>query len=347
MNSFGNGDIDHPDAARVIHSGYFHPLLRKWNSGNTEITPSHLMYPVFVVDNDDALEEIASMPGVYRYGLNKLKEELKRLVALGLKSILVFGVIEKLPKDATGTNADSPDNPVVKAIPLLRQHFPDLIIACDVCLCAYTEHGHCGILNKDGSFINEASIYRLGQIALSYAKAGCHVVAPSDMMDGRVGAIKQLLTQAGLVSRVCVLSYAVKFSSTFYGPFRDAAKSAPAHGDRKAYQLPPGSSGLATRAALRDVAEGCDMLMVKPGLAYLDIVHKTKLAHPAHPLFVYQVSGEYAMIYHAAKAGSFDLRVALQETLTSFRRAGADCIVSYFTPQILQWISSGEWQQYK
>ncbi|KAG8315224.1 hypothetical protein J6590_075630 [Homalodisca vitripennis] len=282
------------------------------------------------------------MPGVYRYGVNRIVPELKPLVDKGLKSVLLFGVITGLSKDAIGISADSQNNPVVQAVPLLRSAFPDLIIACDVCLCAYTTHGHCGILRDDGSINNELSIQRIAEVAVSYAKAGCHVVAPSDMMDGRVLAIKNGLRKVHLDSTVSLLSYSIKYASAFYGPFRDAAKSCPAFGDRKAYQLPIGSAGLAARAASRDISEGCDMLMVKPGLAYLDIVHQTKQAHPDLPLFVYQVSGEYAMIYHAAKAGSFSLEDGVRETLTSFRRAGADCIITYFAPQILDWLAEGK-----
>uniref|UniRef100_A0A1B6GS33 Delta-aminolevulinic acid dehydratase n=1 Tax=Cuerna arida TaxID=1464854 RepID=A0A1B6GS33_9HEMI len=244
--------------------------------------------------------------------------------------------------DANATSADVKENPVVQAVPLLRSSFPELIVACDVCLCAYTTHGHCGILRDDGSINNELSIQRISEVAVTYAKAGCHVVAPSDMMDGRVLAIKNGLREAQLGSSVSLLSYSIKFASAFYGPFRDAAKSCPAFGDRKAYQLPIGSAGLAARAASRDVQEGADMLMVKPGLAYLDVVRQAKQAHPELPLFVFQVSGEYAMLYHAAKAGCFSLEDGVRETLTSFRRAGADCIITYFAPLILDWLAEGK-----
>ncbi|KAL1131560.1 hypothetical protein AAG570_011177 [Ranatra chinensis] len=279
------------------------------------------------------------MPGVYRYGVNTLIESLTPLVEQGLKSILLFGVINNLPKDDIGSNGDSAQNPVVRAIPVIRKKFPDLVIICDVCLCPYTSHGHCGILDKDGFINNDASIKRIREIAVSYAISGCHIVAPSDMMDGRIGSIKQGLRKAGL-GRVSILSYAAKFCSSFYGPFRDAAKSAPASGDRKCYQLPPASMGLALRAVSRDVEEGADFLMVKPGLPYLDIVKQTKEAFPHHPLFVYQVSGEFAMLYHGAKAGGIALRAAVEETMTSFYRAGADCIITYFTPDLLAWLNS-------
>ncbi|CAK9812761.1 Delta-aminolevulinic acid dehydratase [Anthophora quadrimaculata] len=323
------------DAKHNLHSGIFHPVLRQWQSPNVEITVNNLMYPIFILDNQDATEAIASMPGVFRYGINHLRKLLQPLVSKGLQSILLFGVSKHLKKDDIGSNADSIENPIIQAVPLIRQWFPDLLIACDVCLCPYTIHGHCGILYEDGSINNKASIERISEVALAYAKVGAQIVAPSDMMDGRIGAIKKKLIETGLVNKVAVLSYAVKFASGFYGPFRDASQSAPKFGDRKCYQLPPGSNGLAARAAARDVSEGADMLMVKPGLAYLDIVRHTKDAHPEYPMFVYQVSGEYAMLYHGAQNGAINLKNVLNEVLLSMRRAGADCIITYFAPLIL------------
>ncbi|KAI4459954.1 delta-aminolevulinic acid dehydratase [Holotrichia oblita] len=326
------------DKQSLLHSGYLNETLRSWQSNCGELTPNNLMYPVFIIEDDNGIEPIKSMPGISRYGLNQLKTHLDSLIGKGLKSILVFGVVEGLPKDAIGSNADNSNNPVIKALPKLRSWFPNLTIACDVCLCPYTDHGHCGVLYPDGTINNLASIKRIAEVALSYAQAGAHIVAPSDMMDGRIGAIKDLLIKNDLGNKTAVLSYAVKFSSSFYGPFRDAANSKPAFGDRRCYQLPTNSSGLAHRAAERDVREGADMLMVKPGLAYLDLVQSVKKAHPHHPMFIYQVSGEYSMIYHAASNGVFDLKVALTEILTSMRRAGADVIITYYTPIILDWL---------
>lgn len=252
-------------------------------------------------------------------------------------------------QDSLGSSADSVENPVIRALPLLREEFPDLVLATDVCLCPYTDHGHCGIFDEENQMDNLLSIERLAQISLAYARAGAHMIAPSDMMDNRIAAIKSILRKNRLESRVAVLSYAVKFSSSFYGPFRDAARSAPAYGDRKCYQLPVGSKGIAARAAVstlffrcflfefllfhhdflilsnlqeRDVEEGADMLMVKPGMAYLDIVRQTKDMYPHLPLFIYQVSGEYAMLWHGAKNGAFNLNAIVMETLTSMRRAG-------------------------
>ncbi|KAK7083162.1 hypothetical protein SK128_005161 [Halocaridina rubra] len=333
-----------PPAKRILHSGYFNATLRRWQTSNTEIHPWNLMYPIFIVDEPNAVQPVASLPGVSRLGVNKLEAAIKPLIDLELSSVLLFGVPSNMPKDDRGSSADAPDTPVIQAVKILREKFPDLLVACDVCLCAYTSHGHCGILKDDGTLDNSLSIKRLAEQATAYAKAGAQIIAPSDMMDGRVGAIKASLLEAGLGSKVSVLSYAVKFASSFYGPFRDAAKSAPTFGDRRCYQLPPGSSGLAKRAADRDVEEGADMLMVKPGISYLDIVRQTKDTYPNHPLFIYQVSGEYAMLYHGAEAGAFNLKITLMEVLTSMRRAGADVIISYYTPKVLEWLKSNNKQ---
>ncbi|KAJ6641804.1 Delta-aminolevulinic acid dehydratase, partial [Pseudolycoriella hygida] len=278
------------------------------------------------------------MPGVHRFGCNKLRAFLEPLVNQGLSSVLLFGVVDDDDKSESGKSADSQDNPVIRVIPLLKNWFPNLVIACDVCLCPYTTTGHCGIF-RGTDLDNELSIQRISEIALAYAKAGANIVAPSDMMDNRVQAIKEILLTNRLERQVAVLSYAAKFSSCFYGPFRDAARSAPSFGDRKSYQLPPGSRGMAARAVERDVAEGADMLMVKPGLPYLDIVRETKDKYPNLPLFVYQVSGEYAMLYHGASMGAVNLESAVLEVIKSMRRAGADCIITYYTPMLLDIIA--------
>ncbi|CAG9865545.1 unnamed protein product [Phyllotreta striolata] len=323
----------------ILHSGMFHPTLRTWQGLQCNIGPENFMYPVFIVEENNAIQPIDSMPGISRFGVDSLKQHLQPLIAKGLKSILLFGVINTLTKDDNATHADSPQNPVIKALPKLLEWFPDLIIACDVCLCPYTSHGHCGMFNNDGSLDNTSSIRRISKIALNYAKAGAHIVAPSDMMDGRIGAIKTELVNNGLGNKVAVLSYTAKFASNFYGPFRDAAKSKPAYGDRKCYQLPAGGAGLALRAAERDVSEGADMLMVKPVMIYMDLVRQIKDKYPERPMFVYQVSGEYSMIYNASVKGTFDLRLGLMEIFSSLRRAGADVIISYFTPLVLHWMS--------
>ncbi|KAJ1560728.1 hypothetical protein HK096_007449, partial [Nowakowskiella sp. JEL0078] len=237
--------------------------------------------------------------------------------------------------------ADDEDGPVIRAIELFRKEFPNVLVACDLCLCAYTDHGHCGLIHKDGTIDNVASITRLAQVAVNYAKAGCQVIAPSDMMDGRIGAIKQALLENGLSNTVAVMSYSAKFASVFYGPFRDAACSAPSSGDRKNYQLPPISRGLARRATDRDIGEGADVIMVKPGYPYLDIVRDLKEAYPDYPLAIYQVSGEYAMLCHAAKNKVFDLKAGVLEGLEGALRAGANILITYFTPMLLDHLNSG------
>lgn len=245
-------------------------------------------------------------------------------------------MVDQSEKDPLGSAAEHPDNPVMKALPILRKQFPSIVIATDVCLCPYTDHGHCGVL-KDGQIENGASIERIARIAQAYATQGAHVVAPSDMMDNRIAAIRGKLNETG--STAAILSYSCKFASSFYGPFREAAKSAPAFGDRKCYQLPIGARGLALRAAERDVKEGANFLMVKPGMAYLDIIRSVKDAHPHVPMFVYQVSGEYAMLHKIGADGTTDERrqfeAQLIECLLAFRRSGADVIISYFVPLLL------------
>ncbi|XP_011748640.2 delta-aminolevulinic acid dehydratase isoform X1 [Macaca nemestrina] len=304
--------------------------------------PSHshqsISHPHSCRDVPDDIQPIASLPGVARYGVNRLEEMLRPLVEEGLRCVLIFGVPSRVPKDERGSAADSEESPAIEAIHLLRKTFPNLLVACDICLCPYTSHGHCGLLSENGAFRAEESRQRLAEVALAYAKAGCQVVAPSDMMDGRVEAIKEALMAHGLGNRVSVMSYSAKFASCFYGPFRDAAQSSPAFGDRRCYQLPPGARGLALRAVDRDVREGADVLMVKPGMPYLDIVREVKDKHPDLPLAVYHVSGEFAMLWHGAQAGAFDLKAAVLEAMTAFRRAGADIIITYYTPQLLQWL---------
>eukprot|EP00045_Choanoeca_perplexa_P001201 m.18365 g.18365 ORF g.18365 m.18365 type:complete len:340 (-) comp10793_c0_seq2:83-1102(-) len=329
-----------------LHGGYHHTVLRQWQACNSVIQPSQLLYPVFVSQNDDAMEEITSLPEQYRIGCNNLINHLEPLVAKGLSSVLLFGVVEDDKKDANGSFADDQHNPVVKAIKLLKTKWPALLVVCDVCLCPYSDHGHCGILQDNGLFDVPASAQRIAEIALAYALVGCDVVAPSDMMESRIAAIRSLLLKEGLSNKTAIMSYSAKFCSSFYGPFRDAAKSAPktsleAHipRDRKRYQLPPGARGLAARANKTSVDEGADILMVKPGMAYLDVLRDTKNEYPHLPLAVYQVSGEYAMLWHAAQAGALDLKEGVLESMTAFRRAGADIVISYYTPRLLDWLT--------
>lgn len=324
-----------PPHRHRLHPGYGNPLVRAWQD-DAVLAAHHVVYPLFLTDDPSAREDIGAMPGQARWGLDRLEEALHDVVAAGLRSVLLFGVPGQ-GKDARATGADSDENPVVRALSRLRELYPDLLLITDVCLCAYTDHGHCGLFGEDGRLDNRASIQRLGEVATAYARAGAQMIAPSDMMDGRVGAIKTALAGAGL-DEVPVMSYAAKFASCFYGPFRDAAQSAPAFGDRRGYQLPPGGRRLALRAIERDLAEGADAVMVKPAGPYLDVIREARDICRV-PIAAYQVSGEYAMLYHAAAAGAFDLRTGVLETTRGLRRAGADVIISYFTPQILHWLA--------
>ena len=300
-----------------------------------------LIYPLFVSDQPDEETLIPSLPDQHRRGINRLIPHLAPLVHKGLRSVILFGVpIAHGAKDALGTAADDPQGPVIQAIRLLRSHFPSLFIVADVCLCEYTSHGHCGILRDDGSLNNQLSVDRISDVAVAYADAGAHCVAPSDMNDGRIRAIKLKLIEGGIAHQVVLMSYSAKFSGCLYGPFRDAAGSCPSFGDRKCYQLPPGGRGLARRAIHRDIQEGADIIMVKPASSYLDIISDAKDIGRNMPVAAYQVSGEFAMIHAGAKAGVFDLKTMALESTEGILRAGATIVVSYFTPQFLDWLSS-------
>ena len=300
-----------------------------------------LIYPLFITDNPDEETPIPSLPNQCRRGLNRLVPFLTPLVRKGLRSVILFGVpLNPSAKDPLGTAADDPSGPVIQAIRLLRAQFPNLYITVDVCLCEYTSHGHCGILCEDGSLNNTQSVERISDVALAYAMAGAHCVAPSDMNDGRVRAIKLKLIEAGVSHQVLLMSYAAKFSGSLYGPFRDAAGSTPSFGDRKCYQLPPVGRGLARRAILRDVAEGADIILVKPASNFLDIISDAKELAKDMPIAAYQVSGEFAMIHAAAKAGVFDLKEMALESTQGILRAGAGIVISYFTPEFLDWLST-------
>ncbi|KAF7428206.1 Aminolevulinate dehydratase [Pleurotus ostreatus] len=325
------------DISSILQGGYQHPLSRSWQA-QRQLTKEMLMYPIFITDDPDASDIIASLPNQRRWGINKLQGFLDPLIRKGLRSVILFGVPLKCVKDERGTPADDTEGPVISAIRLLRDLYPSLYIACDVCLCEYTSHGHCGVLRTDGTIEPEPSVARIAEVALNYAKAGAHCVAPSDMMDGRIKAIKRALIDGGYGNRCTLMSYSAKFASGLYGPFRDAAGSAPSFGDRKCYQLPPAAKGLACRAIQRDVGEGADIIMVKPALPYLDIIsHASRLA-PDHPLACYQVSGEFAMVHAGANAGVYELRTMAFETVESMIRAGATLILTYFTPEFLDWL---------
>ncbi|TGO87247.1 hypothetical protein BPOR_0239g00120 [Botrytis porri] len=328
------------DIGSQLHGGYCHPLARSWQA-ERQLTKSMLIYPLFISDIEDEETLIPSLPDQHRRGINKVVPFLEPLIRKGLRSVILFGVpIAPNVKDALGTAADDPQGPVIATIRLLRQRFPQIFIVADVCLCEYTSHGHCGILRDDGSLNNQLSVDRVSDVAIAYAQAGAHCVAPSDMNDGRIRAIKLKLIEEGIAHRVVLMSYAAKFSGCLYGPFRDAAGSVPSFGDRKCYQLPPGGRGLARRAIERDIGEGADIIMVKPASQYLDIISDAKEIGKNMPVAAYQVSGEFAMIHAGAKAGVFDLKTMAIESSEGILRAGATIIVSYFTPQFLDWLES-------
>ncbi|KAL0942242.1 delta-aminolevulinic acid dehydratase [Colletotrichum truncatum] len=328
------------DISSQLHGGYFHPLARSWQA-ERQLTKSMLIYPLFISDQDDEEVLIPSLPGQYRRGINKTMAWLEVLVRKGLRSVMLFGVpVRPGSKDALGTSADDPEGPVIRSIRAIRQRFPQLFICADVCLCEYTSHGHCGILRDDGSLNNQLSVDRISDVAIAYALAGAHCVAPSDMNDGRIRAIKLKLIEEGIAHKTVLMSYSAKFSGCLYGPFRDAAGSAPSFGDRKCYQLPPGGRGLARRAIVRDINEGADIIMVKPASQYLDIISDAKDLGKDLPVAAYQVSGEFAMIHAAAKSGVFDLKTMAFESTEGILRAGATIVISYFTPEFLDWLST-------
>ncbi|MGB7684580.1 MAG: porphobilinogen synthase [Solirubrobacterales bacterium] len=300
----------------------------------TELSPQHLIQPVFVVAGEGVREEVPSMPGIERFSISGLVEEAGEIAAAGIGAVLLFGV--PALKDETGTGAYDDEGVVQMAVRALKETHPDLVVITDVCLCEYTSHGHCGYVNEAGEVDNDISVELLAKTAISHAEAGADAVAPSDMMDGRVGSIRFQLDEEGHPG-VPIVAYSAKYASAFYGPFRDAAESTPEFGDRRGYQLDPANAAEAVREAELDLDEGADMLMVKPALPYLDVVRRVKQATGA-PLAAYHVSGEYSMLKAAAANGWIDERAAVLETLTSIRRAGADVIVTYYAKEAAQWL---------
>jgi len=290
----------------------------------TRLSRDDLILPLFVVEGSGVREEVGSMPGVLRYSVDQVVDEAKRVYDLGIPGVIFFGIPEA--KDPQGSGADAPDGIVQRAVAAVKQSVPDLCLITDVCLCEYTDHGHCGLV--EGSEVkNDPSVVRLAETALSHARAGADIVAPSDMMDGRVAAIRSRL-DAHDFEDIPILAYAAKFSSAFYGPFREAAESTPQFGDRRAYQMDPPNRREALREMRLDLEEGADVLMVKPAMPYLDILADARRAFDV-PLAAYQVSGEYAMIKAAAERGWIDGDRAMQEALISIKRAGADWILTY------------------
>ncbi|MCS1351458.1 porphobilinogen synthase [Mechercharimyces sp. CAU 1602] len=300
-----------------------------------ELQLTDLIYPLFVVEGKQVKKEIPSMPGVYHYSLDQLEEEIDEIVGLGIRSIILFGVPSE--KDAVGKCADDEFGIVQRATALVKERHPALYVIADTCLCQYTDHGHCGVV-EEGIVLNDASLERLAQTAVSQARAGADMIAPSNMMDGFVTAIRRGLDEEGF-SHIPIMSYAVKYASAFYGPFRDAADSSPQFGDRRTYQMDPANAREALREAASDVDEGADMLMVKPGLAYMDIIVRLKQQFDL-PLAVYNVSGEYSMIKAAAQNGWIDEQAVVMEMLTGMKRAGVDLILTYHAKDAARWLKN-------
>ncbi|ADO77637.1 porphobilinogen synthase [Halanaerobium praevalens] len=299
----------------------------------TKLSASDFVKPLFVVNGENIREEIPSMPGNYHLSLDELEKEVKSLMAVGIKAIMLFGLPKT--KDAEGSSAWQEDGIVQQALHLLKEKFPDLLLITDLCLCQYTDHGHCGVL-KEGKIKNDETLTNLAKIALSHAEAGADMIAPSDMMDGRIAKIRNTLDQNDF-KEISIMAYSAKYQSAFYGPFRDAAHSAPGQGDRSTYQMDPANSDEALREIDLDIEEGADIIMVKPALSYLDIIQRAADNYEL-PLAAYNVSGEYAMVKAAAEKGWIDEKKVALEILTSIKRAGANIIITYWADQAAEWL---------
>ena len=299
----------------------------------TDLAPAHLVQPLFVVAGEGVREEIASMPGIERYSISELVAEATELQAAGIRAVILFGIPAQ--KDEVGSGAYDDEGVVQMAVRALKEAHPDLLVIADVCLCEYTSHGHCGVV-RDGEVDNDVTLELLAKTAISLAGAGADAVAPSDMMDGRVGAIRHQLDEEGHAD-VPIIAYSAKYASAFYGPFREAAGSTPEFGDRRGYQMDPANVREALRECELDLAEGADAIMVKPALPYLDVLRAVRERFDA-PVGAYNVSGEYALIKAAAAAGHLDERAAALESLTAIKRAGADLVVSYWTKELAAWL---------
>jgi porphobilinogen synthase len=302
----------------------------------TTLAPDDLVYPFFVVPGDGVRAPIPSMPGIDQLSVDLLADEARELAELGLEAVLLFGI--PASKDPLGLESFADDAPVQNAIRALKDVSPELVVVTDVCLCEYTDHGHCGLLGDGNEVLNDETLETLGRIAVSHAEAGADIVAPSGMLDGMVAAIRAALDGDGH-EQVALLSYAVKYASAFYGPFRDAAEGAPAFGDRRSHQMDPANAREALREAALDVEQGADALLVKPAVGYLDVVARVRERFPELPLAAYNVSGEYAMVKAAVANGWLDERAAVLELLTGVRRAGADLVVTYHAKDVARWLA--------
>jgi len=298
-----------------------------------QIDVGDLIYPMFIVEGKGIKEEITSMPGIFRHSPDQLPREMEEIAGLNIPAILLFGIPEN--KDETGSSAHHSDGVIQQAIRVIKKSVPALIVITDVCLCEYTSHGHCGIITN-GQVDNDQTLPLLAEMALSHVDAGADIIAPSDMMDGRIKTIREALDEEGF-QHIPILSYAAKYASAFYGPFREAAESAPQFGDRRAYQMDPSNVREALREVEQDIAEGADIVMVKPALAYLDVIRQVRNTFN-HPLAAYNVSGEYSMIKAAAQRGWIDEKRVIIETLTAIKRAGADIILTYHAKEFARWL---------
>ncbi len=304
----------------------------------TRLGPDDFIYPLFVAPGTGLKREISSMPGNYHHSVDMLPDEIEAIVELGIPAVILFGLPEK--KDPTGSEGYDQHGVVQQAVREIKNVAgDDLLVITDVCLCEYTDHGHCGVIDATGSVLNDPTLDLLAEMAISHACAGADIVAPSDMMDGRVAAIRDTLDREAFPD-VAILSYAVKYSSAFYGPFREAADSAPQFGDRRAYQMDPPNIREALREAEEDIAEGADMIMVKPALSYLDVIATVSSQFPV-PMAAYNVSGEFSMVKAAAANGWIDERRIVLELLTSMKRAGADMILTYHAKDAAKWLAEG------
>jgi porphobilinogen synthase len=303
----------------------------------TKLSVDDFVYPMFVAPGRRFKEEITSMPGIFRQSIDNAIKEIKQLKELGIKAILLFGVPEL--KDELGSEAYDENGIIQRALREIRERFDSIVLITDICMCGYTSHGHCGII-RGGKVDNDETLEYLGQIALSHARAGADIVAPSDMMDGRVGAIRNALDENGLIN-TGIMSYSAKYASAFYGPFREAAKSSPEFGDRKEYQMDPPNVREALREIALDIEEGADIVMVKPAMSYLDVIRAAREEFD-YPLAAYNVSGEYSMVKAAGKLGWIDENLIIMEILTSIKRAGADIIISYFAKEAARLLGSSK-----
>ena len=322
--------MNFPDyrSRRLRQNENFRRMIRE-----TQLSVDNLIYPLFAVPGAKVKKPIVSMPGIFQMSVDHLVRETERVKALGIPAVLLFGIPEK--KDEIASGAMAKDGIVQQAIEGIKEKVPDILVITDVCLCEYTSHGHCGMLEK-GEVANDVTLEVLAETAVSHAKAGADMVAPSAMMDGQIAALREGLDDAGF-DTLPIMAYSAKYASCFYGPFREAAESAPAFGDRRAYQMDPANSDEAMREITLDVTEGADIIMVKPALAYLDIIRRAKEEFDL-PLAAYNVSGEYSMIKAAAQMGWIDGERAMLESLTAIRRAGADMIITYFAPDVAEFL---------